>query len=223
LAQSSRAFDTLHAYANRQTWQRSKVEEQVYREYFRSLFETEGYYDLLLTDKDGDVLFSVRHEADLGTNLNTGPYRNSALALAHREAITLLDTQITQAQPYLPSSGRSAIFIVAPIFKEYKVIGTLALQMDLDKLITVTNDTTGLGKTGETVLAQQDGGDALYVGALRHISDAAFRYRVPLNKQPSSRSSHLPVDMTKVLPAIMRGWRSSALGAIYPLYVGAWW
>jgi PAS domain S-box-containing protein len=184
LAKSFAALDTLQVHAGGQVdegaTQRYRAEEQVYRGYFHTLFESVGYYDLLLTDLAGNVVFSIRHEADWGTNLNTGPYRDTALANAHREAIALLDMQITQAQPYAPSAERAAIFIVAPMFKAGKVIGTMALQMDLDKLIAVTSDTTGLGESGETVLAQVDGGDALFVGPMRHIPDAAFRHRFPL-------------------------------------------
>ncbi len=186
LAKSAAALDTLQAHSGLNTdesiaKQRYRVEEQIYIDYFHTLFNSVGYYDLLLTDADGNVVFSIKHEADLGTNLNTGPYRDTALANAHREAIALLDMQISQAQPYAPSADRAAIFIVVPMFKEGKVIGTLALQMDLDKLTAVTGDTTGLGKTGETVLAQLESDEVLFVGSLRHVSNAAFRYRVALD------------------------------------------
>ncbi len=184
LAKSVAALDTLQAHsvfqADAGAAERYRVEQQVYRDYFHTLFESVGYYDLLLTDMAGNVVFSIKHEADLGSNLNTGPYRDTTLANAHREAIAMLDMQITQAQPYAPSAERVAIFIVVPMFKEGKVIGTLALQMDLDKLTAVTSDTTGLGETGETVLAQLDAGRVLYVGPLRHVPDAVFRYSAPL-------------------------------------------
>lgn len=187
LAKSFAAFDTLQAHSDGQSGQGSVLspnylaKEQLYRDYFRTLLESVGYYDLLLIDTRGNVVFSIRHDSDYKSNLNTGPYRDSALATAHQEAIALLDMQITQAQPYAPA-GKPAIFIVAPVFNAGKIIGTLALQMDLDKLTAVTSDTTGLGKTGETILAQLDSNGALYVGTMRHIPDAAFRYHVPMDK-----------------------------------------
>ncbi|MDP3878643.1 MAG: ATP-binding protein [Methylobacter sp.] len=177
LAKSLVAINVLQAHANKQA---DPAQRQDYRDYFHALLETVGYYDLLLIDADGNVVFSILHEADLGTNLNTGPYRDTVLAKAYRESIALLDTQITQAQAYAPSAGKPAIFVVAPMFKDGKVIGSLALQMDLDRLAAVTSDTTGLGSTGETVLAQIDGNEVLYVGPLRRIPEAAFHYRVPL-------------------------------------------
>ncbi len=187
LAKSFAAFDTLQAHSDAQAGQGSvlspnyRAKEQLYRDYFRTLLDSVGYYDLLLIDTRGNVVFSIRHDSDYKSNLNTGPYRDSALATAHQEAIALFDMQITQAQPYAPA-GKPAIFIVAPVFNAGKIIGTLALQMDLDKLTAVTSDTTGLGKTGETILAQLDRDGALYVGTMRHIPDAAFRYHVPMDK-----------------------------------------
>ncbi len=187
LAKSFAAFDTLQAHSDAQAGQGSvlspnyRAKEQLYRDYFRTLLDSVGYYDLLLIDTRGNVVFSIRHDSDYKSNLNTGPYRDSALATAHQEAIALFDMQLTQAQPYAPA-GKPAIFIVAPVFNAGKIIGTLALQMDLDKLTAVTSDTTGLGKTGETILAQLDRDGALYVGTMRHIPDAAFRYHVPMDK-----------------------------------------
>lgn len=157
-------------------------EERRYRDYFRTLFDRLDYYDLLFIDTAGNVVLSILHEPDFGSNLNTGPYRDSSLALAHHDAIALLDTQITVARAYTPSGGKPAIFVVAPARVAGKVVGTVALQLNLDRLTAVTSDATGLGQSGETVLAQRDGDEALYVGPLSHISAAAFRHRVPMKE-----------------------------------------
>lgn len=157
---------------------------QRYRHYFLNLFENSGYHDLLLIDSAGNVLFSIRHEDDLGTNLNSGPYRDTRLAQAHREALSLLDSQVTRAGRYPPSGNKPAIFFVTPIIDRGHLLGTIALQLDLDHLTAVTTDKTGLGKTGETVLAQVEGEQALYVGPLRHHPDAAFQRVIPVTNTP---------------------------------------
>ncbi|MDP1524846.1 MAG: response regulator [Rhodocyclaceae bacterium] len=157
---------------------------QRYRNYFLSLFENAGYHDLLLIDTSGNVVFSIRHEDDLGTNLNSGPYRDTRLAHAHREALALLDSQVTRAGRYTPSGNKPAIFFVSPIIDQGHLLGTVALQLDLDRLTAVTTDKTGLGETGETVLAQVESDQALYVGPLRHIPDAAFQRIIPVINTP---------------------------------------
>lgn len=165
--------------------------ENRHREYFRTLLENTGFYDLLLTDATDNVVFSVLHEPDFGSNMNTGTYRDSALAEAHREAMALLGSQITSARPYAPSGDKPAIFVVTPVLKDGKILGTVALQLDLDKLTQVTADTTGLGDTGEAALAQREGDQVLYVSPLRRLPDAAFSYRVALNKTASATQAAL--------------------------------
>jgi len=162
--------------------------------YYRSLIQHADYHDLLLVDAAGNVVFAIKRESDLGTNLDTGPYRDTPLAVAHREALALLTGQITRAKPYEPSQGRQAIFFVLPVVENARPLGTLVLQLNLDRLTVVTTDLTGLGATGETVLAQREGDAALYVGPLRHIPDAAFRRRVPVADTPPPMRAGLEGD-----------------------------
>jgi len=162
--------------------------------FFRALLQSSDYHDLLLVDAAGNVVYTIKRESDLGTNLNTGPYRDTPIAQAHREALALLDGQVTRARPYSPSGDKPAIFFVQPVIENGRPLGTLVLQLDLDRLIAVTTDLTGLGMTGETVLAQRDGDQALYVGPLRHIPDAAFRRLVPVAQTPPPMRAGLDGD-----------------------------
>jgi signal transduction histidine kinase/CheY-like chemotaxis protein len=149
--------------------------------FFRAVLEDMGYYDLLLIDASGNVVFSVLREPDLGSNLNAEALRDSPLARAQQEALALRAPQVTHVHPYSPSAGRPAIFVVTPVHQAGKALGTLAMQLDLAKFTEVTTDAMGLGRTGEAVLAQRSGDDALYVSPLRHVPNAAFRHRMGLN------------------------------------------
>ncbi len=151
---------------------------------FTAMLREADFHDLLLVAPRGNVVFSMLRESDLGTNLNDGPYRDTYLAAAHRDAIATGRDQITRASLYEPSGNRPAIFFVSPVIDNGDLLGTLALQLNLDKLTVVTHDQTGLGKTGETVLAQRQGDQALYVAPLRHIESAAFRRLVAIADTP---------------------------------------
>ncbi len=74
------------------------------------------------------------------------------------------------------------------------MIGVVALQLDVSKLESVTVDRTGLGRTGETVLAQRDGNEAFYTAPLRHVENAAYRYRVPIPAAALSMQKALAGD-----------------------------
>jgi len=144
--------------------------------------DSQHYHDLLLIDAAGNVVFSLQREDDLGSNLNTGPYRDTGFAEGFRQAMASLHTDLTPFQPYVPSDNKVAAFLVVPVLDGGKPLGALALQLNLDTLTPVVADRTGLGASGETVLAQHHGDDVLYTIPLDRVADAAYRYHVPLAK-----------------------------------------
>jgi len=144
-----------------------------------SFLESGDYYDLLLIDTGGNVLYSVAREADFATNLFSGPYRDTHFAEDVETALNLLQTGQTIFAPYAPSQDKEASFLISPVLHDGKPIGVVALQFNWDRLASVATDRTGLGTSGETVLAQKDGDFVLYTSPLQHIENAAFRYRIP--------------------------------------------
>jgi diguanylate cyclase (GGDEF)-like protein/PAS domain S-box-containing protein len=140
------------------------------------------FHDLLLMDTGGNVVFSLAQEPDLGTNLRQGPYRNTELARGFELAMQTLQTHLSHFERYAPSADRPAAFLVAPVLQHGRVIGAIGLQLNVDRLMQVTSDRTGLGRTGETVLAQTDGNEAFYTAPLRRVDNAAYRYRVALGE-----------------------------------------
>lgn len=145
-----------------------------------ALVGTGLYHDMLLIDVYGNVIFSVKREAELGTNLKNGPYRDTPLALAFAQAMTSLHTDLTPFAAYAPSANQVCAFLVTPVLADGRTIGALVLQVELATLMPVVQDRTGLGDTGETVLAQRQGQSVLYTAALDHVASAAYRYQVAL-------------------------------------------
>ncbi|HEX6735855.1 MAG TPA: EAL domain-containing protein [Azonexus sp.] len=133
-----------------------------------------SYHDVLLIDAAGNVVFSLRGEAELGTNLRHGVYRDSSLASGFRQAMTFLSIDLTRFAPYAPSNGQIAAFAVAPVLDRGKAIGALALQVDLATLMPVVADRTGLGLSGETVMAVREGAQVRYTVPLARLAGAPF-------------------------------------------------
>lgn len=146
------------------------------------LMQSSAYHDLLLIDTDGNIVFSVLQEADIGTSLRTGPFATSGLAEGFRQAMAALQTDLTAMEPYAASGAKVAGFLVAPIFHGSQPLGALALQLNLEALTPVVSDRTGLGRSGETVLARRLGEDVQYTGPLARIADAAYRHRIPVEQ-----------------------------------------
>lgn len=139
--------------------------------------ETYDYYDLLVISSGGDIVFSMMHEKDFGTNLKTGPYKDSELAKSFIGAATLLETSVSDFRYYEPSQEPDA-FIAAPIYREGVTIGVLAAQINAKTIYELVQDYTGLGKTGETIIASRIGDRAVFLNPLRHDPDAAFKREV---------------------------------------------
>ena len=153
--------------------------------YYQTYYEDEvSYYDLFLISSEGDIVFTVIKEADFATNLKTGSYRDTELARTFRTAATSHVTEISDFRIYSPSNDRAA-FIAAPVFKDGRVIGVIALQMSVMHINKLASDYTGLGKTGEAVFVSREGDDVVFVSPLRHNSKAAFQQRTKIGSNES--------------------------------------
>lgn len=135
--------------------------------HYLDIMQKLGLYDLFIVDdRTGHVLYSVEKEADFGTNLETGPLRNSNLALAYRLIRDRPDDQrgviFIDFEHYLPSGGAPAAFLATPVYLNGDKIGTVIGQMSIDELNASLTSSgrwadDGLGKTGEVYLVGDDG------------------------------------------------------------------
>jgi class 3 adenylate cyclase len=141
--------------------------------------ESAGYDDLYLFSPDGYAIFSVTQGEDLGSNFNSGIYCHTGLAEVFDRANTMLETGVSDFD-YYPVTNEPAAFVAAPVLDEGRIIGVVALQMNNDTIYKIVNDYTGLGQTGETVVASVEGDRAVFQAPSRHDPYAAFRTKVDL-------------------------------------------
>lgn len=131
-----------------------------YHPFFRDYLERFGYYDLfLIAADDGRVLYSVYKELDFGTRLTTGPYADSGLAEAFRQARAAEQgdaVAFVDFAPYRPSYDQPAAFMAAPIYSDGELQGVLALQMPVGRINAIMQTHVGLGDSGETYLVGDD-------------------------------------------------------------------
>lgn len=121
--------------------------------------------DILLVDaKSGNVLYSTLKEGDLGTNLLTGPYKNTNVSKAFETAKNSEDknfTIITDYEFYGPSNNKPIACIASPIYKGDEKIGVLIFKMGtskIDEIVSNNNkwESLNLGSSGEVVLIGED-------------------------------------------------------------------
>ena len=135
-----------------------------YNFYLRSVVTLFDYPDALLLDTQGNVVYSVNKGPDLGTNILTGPYRESNLRSAYQKALGSNDVDfvwITDFQPYQPQLDAPTAWVVSPVGMNGKIEGVMALPLPMSKInrIMTANkhwDAAGMGPSTETYLAGPD-------------------------------------------------------------------
>ncbi|MBU0681820.1 MAG: PAS domain S-box protein [Proteobacteria bacterium] len=86
---------------------------------------------------------------------------------------------------YLDAGGNLALHLVGPLVLGNKFLGVLVIDATADNMVTAISDYTGLGETGETVLATRDpNGDTVFMMPTRFDRAAALSLTIPKdNKQ----------------------------------------
>jgi len=124
-----------------------------------------GYEDILLIDNDTlDIVYTLRKRPDFATNLRDGPCAATNLAKAadalsragDRDAFRVVDTEL-----YRPDLGRPVGFVLSPIFNGPDMVGILALEFPIDRIVQLLTgnfqwEREGMGKTGECYVVGPD-------------------------------------------------------------------
>lgn len=135
-----------------------------YNPTFANFIDKLGHGDVMLVDSSGNVLYSAFKEDDFGTNLLTGPYKDTNIAKVYDAARNSSDknfTTITDYEIYSPSNEKPILGIASPIFKGEQRIGVLIFKMGTDKIDEIVSNNNNweslkLGESGEVVLIGQD-------------------------------------------------------------------
>lgn len=88
--------------------------------YFREIVTRFDYDDAVLLDTRGNIVYSLSKDPDLGTNILTGPYRESNLRDAYLRALgaNAVDfTWITDFEPYQPQLDAPTAWLVSPVLQ----------------------------------------------------------------------------------------------------------
>lgn len=136
-----------------------------FNEFFQMIVTRFGYRDALLLDTVGNVVYSVNKGPELGSNILTGPYRESNLRDAYRKAMgaNAIDyVSITDFQAYQPQRDAPTAWLVSPIGTDGRPEGVMALPLPVEKINTIMTankgwTAAGMGATTETYLAGSDG------------------------------------------------------------------
>ena len=158
LLATNAAYEGNGNSVNNEAWRQAAAK---YNARLKDITDDNGWYDLFLIHKDGDIVYTAARESDLGMIIPKSELKNSGLGKAFQALQTAADETIFFADfaPYAPSAGAHAGFMMAKMRDAAgKVAGYVALQIPTDQLNAVIQQRTGLGETGESYLVGSLGG-----------------------------------------------------------------
>ena len=153
------------------------------------------------------MLFQLKSDLDIGSNLLNGPLKESELAEVFDRVRTLLQIEVSDYQLY-PGRVEPAAFIASPVFNVHgRIIGFVTLELGNQHVFRIFKDYSGLGSTGETMVVMRSGDELTFVAPPRNDSTGAFKYRIKIG---SDRS----VAMQRGRPGPTRLWRDDRLSRV---------
>ncbi len=135
-------------------------------DFFSNYGRIHGYEQVFLIDPTGLVVYAMRRGAVLGTDLDSGPYRNSNLAAlfwqiksSAAQQASFVDIAAFSDTDPTDVDAPMAMFVGMPIFDgSGELLSTLVYQVPFASINQVVQLRAGLGETGETCLVGKGSG-----------------------------------------------------------------
>lgn len=153
------------------------------KDFFTTLKKKE-FYNFLFITSEGEVLFSVKNEKLLGSNIFNNTYSKTKLAKTTLKAIENRKIYFSDLEVFEASMGIiSGFFIMPYIAQNNEVIGVFALQLTMDGINDMIQQEAGYGETGQAYIVGKD----LYLrSAMRYGDDSEILNTKILNDKTRS-------------------------------------
>jgi methyl-accepting chemotaxis protein WspA len=148
-----------------------------------------GYENIYFFGIDGRRLVSQRPGLDTGDSLLEGPLKQTEIADVFIRARTLLQAVLSDYQIY-PGQTEPAAFIAGPVLGKETVEGIVVFELGNKQVFRVFDDYSGLGETGETLVAMRSGNEVIFVAPTRFDKSSAFRRRIAFGKEAGLGMQH---------------------------------
>lgn len=135
---------------------------QEYTGFITTFAERMEYYDVLLVDPQGNIVYSINKKVDFATNLLTGPFKESNAAKAFNAIIanqnlTSDTSEFVDFELYFPNNNLPASFIAAPMLNQNNsLMGVVIFEIPTSSLNNLLAEKTGLGETGKSFIVGAD-------------------------------------------------------------------
>lgn len=113
-----------------------------------------GYNNIFMADTDGSVIFGVKRDEYIGTNLRTGEYSSYAIGEIYKEGLS----NIKFSDLAWCEEIKDFIFLgSAPVYDlGNKLIGVVIVEVSYSQIDPIVSQRDGLGETGEIYIIGSD-------------------------------------------------------------------
>jgi methyl-accepting chemotaxis protein len=169
----------------------------------KDAMEDNGWHNIFLVCADGDIVYTVTRESDLGRNIPGSELSKSSIGGVFRKAQKMgqEDIAISDIAPYSPSGGAPAGFMMGHLRDDNgRLKGYVAFQIPLNEINAIMQLNEGMGETGESYLVGQDGfmrSDSVLDKEKRSVA-ASFRNNIKVETEAvkEALSGNDGVDIT---------------------------
>src|SRR5262245_46475656 len=121
---------------------------------YLNLTQTAGYSDLILVGADGRRVYSVRDEGRTDADYSAEPLRSTELGRVLEQALRQGEGEVSDFAEGPGEAGPVAC-AAAPVLRDGRPAGAVALEFGIGPISEVVHDYTGLGDTGRTELVRR--------------------------------------------------------------------
>jgi PAS domain S-box-containing protein len=133
-----------------------------------------AFRNVILANPDGKIVYVLERSSSRELLGRALPHQGKILTGDGQNGIQLSDIFASKIE-----KSRFSMFFFAPILSEEdKIVGIAAFETDMAPIYELIENTTGLGETGETLIAKKSGNQAMFLNPLRHDPDAVLKRKV---------------------------------------------
>jgi signal transduction histidine kinase len=152
--------------------------EQEFRPIAAYYQQSFGYDDIFMFNSDGSALFAIKEKKYSKSLYEIALERGSELTNIFIKAKASQETELSNFE-YDHAAKKVVFFIATPVFQATGLLGVVVIRVNSQGIDEFVQDYTGLGKTGETIIAAKRQEGAVFITPCRSDPQAAFKRTVP--------------------------------------------
>jgi len=135
-----------------------------------------GLSDIMLMNPDGRIVYTSNPEHYSKEFLSLLPDPQQKGFSEARQRIYFSDVFLSKVE-----GNKAEMLVTAPAFGHNGIfIGVIVFEVDMAPIYKLVQDTTGLGKTGETLVGKRIGHEVVYLNPLRHDPQPVLKRKITL-------------------------------------------